>query len=158
MMPYCASRNTMGTPRFAPNQFSTRCDCAVTSGPMPSPPTTATLVMLDRSFISVSRKMDPRTLRAIRSLERPDFVVAPQRELDLIETVEQPGAPARVDLEMVARSRGRGDGLLVQVDADTPGALGGLDFGGKAVDHRLVDDDRKNAVLEAVGVEDVAKA
>ena len=51
MRPYCASRNTMGTPRLAANQLSTRCDCAVTSGPMPSPPTTATLIMLERLFM-----------------------------------------------------------------------------------------------------------
>src|SRR4029450_12635255 len=46
-----ASRNTTGTPRLAVNQLSTRCDCAVTSGPMPSPPTTATLIMLDGLFM-----------------------------------------------------------------------------------------------------------
>jgi hypothetical protein len=41
--------------------------------------------------------MYPRTRGAARHLERPDFVLAPQGELDLVETFEQPGAPAWVD-------------------------------------------------------------
>src|SRR5271167_3830025 len=120
MMPYCASRRVTGTLRLAANQFSTRCDCAVTSGPMPSPPTTATLVMLDRLFMSFPCKMDPRALRAIGALERCDLMLAPQGELDFIETFEQSSATARVDLKSVSGSRRRGDGLLLQVDTDAP--------------------------------------
>src|SRR4051794_37202277 len=102
MRPYCASRMVTGTPRFAANQFSTRWDCAVTSGPMPSPPTTATLVMLDRLFMSFPCKMNPRALGAIRGLERPDLLIAPQRQLNLVEAREQAGTPARIDLERMA--------------------------------------------------------
>src|ERR1700716_401833 len=103
MSPYCASRSSIGTLRLAANQFSTRCDCAVTSGPMPSPPTTATLVMLDRLFMSFPCKVYPRALGAIGGLECPDFMLASQRQLDFIETFEQSGATARVDLEAVSR-------------------------------------------------------
>src|SRR4051812_38135874 len=101
MRPYCASRMVTGTPRFAANQFSTRWDCAVTSGPMPSPPTTATLVMLVRLFMSFPCKMNPRALRPVSALESPDLLIAPERQLNLVEAREQSGAPARIDLEGV---------------------------------------------------------
>src|SRR5712671_866528 len=107
MRPYWASRRITGTPRFWANQLSTRCDCAVTSGPMPSPPTTATLVMLDKLFMSFPCKVYPRTVRAIGGLERLDFMLASQRELDFVEAFEQSGATARVDLETVLCSRRR---------------------------------------------------
>ena len=102
--------------------------------------------------------MDPRPLGAVGGLEGPDFVVAPQRQRDFVEAFEQSGAAARIDLETMPLSRRRGDGLLLEIDADAPRALGVLDLGGEAIDDLLVDDDRQDAVLEAVGEEDVAEA
>src|SRR5436190_280399 len=138
MMPYCASRNTMGTPRFVPNQLSTRCDCAVTSGPMPSPPTTATLIMLDRSFMHITCcvlcKMDPGPFRPVGRLEGADFVVALQCQRDFVETFQQALAPARIDCKIVPLSRRRNDRLLLQVDADAPCPLALLDVSRKAID------------------------
>src|ERR1700761_8087278 len=52
----------------------------------------------------------------------------------------------------------RGDGLFFQIDADLAGALALLDFSGKAVDDLLVDENRQDAILEAIGEEDVAEA
>src|ERR1700688_4010882 len=115
MRPYCASRRIIGAFRRVANQLSTRCDCAVTSGPMPSPPTTATLVMLDRLFMSFPCNVYPRALSAIGGLECSDFMLTSQRELYFVEGVEQSVATSRVDLETVSRSRWRGDGLLMQV-------------------------------------------
>src|SRR5258706_16172235 len=103
---------------------------------MPSPPMMATLVMLDRLFMSVPCEMDPRPLRAIGGLEGLDFMLSPQRELDFVEAFQQSGTPARIDLEMVPLAGWRGDGLLFQIDADAPRALRGLDIGGKAIDDR----------------------
>src|SRR5450631_518178 len=102
--------------------------------------------------------MDPGPLRAVRRLKGPNFVVALQRQRDFVETFEQPGAPPRVDLETVPFSRGRGDGLLLQIDADTPCPLRVLDLRRKAVDDLLVDDDGKDSILEAVGEKDIAEA
>ena len=63
-MPYCASRSVIGTPRAAANQFSTRCDCAVTSGPMPSPPTTAILTMIADYNVGHSREVTGKGVNA----------------------------------------------------------------------------------------------
>src|SRR6202171_41236 len=101
--------------------------------------------------------MDPGPLRAVRRLKGPDFVVALQRQRDLVETFEQPVAPPRVDLETVPFSRGRGDGLLLQIDANTPCPLRVLDLRRKAVDNLLVDHDGKDSILEAVGEKDIAE-
>src|ERR1700733_11431043 len=55
-------------------------------------------------------------------------------------------------------SRGRCDRLLFQIDADAPCALAVLDFHRERIYDWLVDHDRENSVLEAVGEEDIAKA
>src|SRR5665213_697028 len=73
MSPYCASRRTIGTFRLVANQLSTRRDCAVTSGPMPSPPTTATLIMLDRLFMPISLQNISMAARRDQPPERRGF-------------------------------------------------------------------------------------
>src|ERR1700730_15968141 len=158
MSPYCASRSTIGTFRLAANQLSTRCDCAVTSGPMPSPPTTATLIMLDRLFMPISLQMDPRPHGAVGRLKSVDFVVTLQRQRDFIKTAKQPGAPTRIDLETDLFPRGRIDRLCLEIDADTPGARGVLDLGGEAVADLLAHHDREDAVLKTIGEENIAEA
>jgi len=50
-----------------------------------------------------------------------------------------------------------GDRLRFQIDADPPSSLRGFDLRGEAIDNLLVDDNRENPVLKAVGEEDVAK-
>src|SRR5450631_2067950 len=73
MMPYCASRNVIGVPRLVANQLRMRCDCAVTSGPIPSPPTTAILVMLDRLFMLIFLRSVSTGARRDRKPGRPGF-------------------------------------------------------------------------------------
>src|SRR6267142_315731 len=102
--------------------------------------------------------MDPGPFRPVGRLKGADFVIALQCQRDFIETFQQAGATARIDCKIVPLSRRRDDRLLLQVDADTPGTLGLLHLGGKAIDNLLVDDNRQDAVLEAIGKEDVAKA
>jgi hypothetical protein len=48
--------------------------------------------------------MDPGPLMAIRRLESPDFVVAPQCLQDLIEALEKTDATAWIDFKMMPRS------------------------------------------------------
>ena len=62
--------------------------------------------------------MDPRPLCAVGLLEGADLRVALQRQRDLVETFKQSGAAARIDFETVPCSRGRRDGLLLQIDGD----------------------------------------
>src|SRR5436190_22839930 len=102
--------------------------------------------------------MDPRPRCAIGDLEGPDFIIAPQRQCNLVEPLQQALAAARIDFKTVGFASWRSDRLLLQVDADASRALRDFDLRGEAIDNRLVDDDRQNAVLEAVGEEDIAKA
>src|SRR5579871_5406092 len=135
-----------------------RRDCAVTSGPMPSPPTTATLIMFDETFMrDPLSKMNPRPLGAVGGLKGANFGVALQRELDFIEALQEPGAAARIDLKAMHLSGWRGDRLLLQVDRHAACALTLLDFNRKTIDDLLVDDDGQDSVLETVGEKDIAK-
>src|SRR6202048_265797 len=102
--------------------------------------------------------MDPGPRCAISRLKGLDFLVALQCQGDFIETSEQSGAPARIDLEAGPLSCWRGDGLFLEIDADTPCPLCEFDLRGKAVDNLLVDDDGQDSVLKTVGEENVAKA
>src|ERR1700676_3676484 len=102
--------------------------------------------------------MYPRPLCAVGRLKGTDFVVALQRQRDFIETLQQRGAPARVDLEMVPRPRGRDDGLLLQIDANAPCPLGAFDLRGETIDDFLVDHDGENTILKAVREKDVDEA
>ena len=53
-------------------------------------------------------------------------------------------------LPLRRRARRRDDGLRLEVDRDLAGSLRRLDVGGELIDHRLVDHDGQDAVLEAV--------
>src|SRR5665647_3314058 len=102
--------------------------------------------------------MNPRPLGAVGRLKGADLLVALQRQRDLVEAFEQPGAAARIDLEMESLSRGRGDRLCLEIDANAPRALRVFDLSGKAIDNFLVDRDGEDAVLKAIGKEDIAEA
>src|SRR5262249_44590147 len=102
--------------------------------------------------------MDPGSRGAIGCLKCANFVVALQRQCDLIETLQKSLAPPRIDLERVVLSGRRDNRLRLEVDADFPGALCCLDIGRKGIDDGLIDDNGKDSILEAVGKEDVAKA
>jgi hypothetical protein len=101
--------------------------------------------------------MDPWPRCAIRSLKIPDFVIALQCQRDLVEPLQEALAPSRIYLERDLLSGWRDNRLRLKVDADSSGALGDLDFGSKRVDDLLVDHDREDAILKAIGKEDVAK-
>src|SRR2546430_6903567 len=101
--------------------------------------------------------MDPRPRRTVGGLKGPDVIVALQCQHHLIEALQQPFAPAGIDLEAVRLPGRRDNRLRLQIDRDPAGALGDLDLGRKAIDDVLVDDDGQYPVLKAVGKEDVAK-
>jgi hypothetical protein len=61
--------------------------------------------------------MDPRPRGAVDRLKGPDFIIALQCQCNLIETSEQPGTAAGVDLETMPLSGRRGDGLLLEINA-----------------------------------------
>src|SRR6266702_2557781 len=86
---------------------NTFTDCAVTSGPMPSPGRTAI-------FIQTSPRSD--IFAAIAVLEGDDLVDLGEREGHFIDAVQQAVPGERVDLERVARAVGQGNGLARQVD------------------------------------------
>src|SRR3984957_14792435 len=102
--------------------------------------------------------MNPGSLFPVSRLEGADFVIALQRLRDFVEPTEKPFTATRVDLKTMGFPRGRGDGLRLQIDSNPPRPLRALDVGGKPVDDLLVDDDGKDAVLKAVGEENIAKA
>src|SRR6202023_1255068 len=94
----------------------------------------------------------------IGGLKGAYLVVALQCERDFIEAVQETRAEARIDLEAMHSSRWRGDRLLFQIDGDAPSALAVFDFHREPVDNFLIDGDRQDAVLKAVGEKDIAKA
>ncbi len=102
--------------------------------------------------------MDPRPLDAVSRLKDANFMISLQGKGDFVEPPKQPGATARIDLETVPFSRGRCNRLCLEIDTDMPGSLGVLDLRGKAIDNFLVDYDREDAVLKAVGEENIAEA
>src|SRR3974390_662882 len=73
MSPYCASRKFIGTPRLFPNNSRVLVDCVVTSGPIPSPPTTAILLMLVEPLMRDSLRNVSRAARSGRTPEMHGF-------------------------------------------------------------------------------------
>src|SRR3954453_12521917 len=102
--------------------------------------------------------MDPWPRGPGGGREGPDFVGAVQRQCDFIEALQQAFAPPGIDLETELFSCRRDNRLRLEIDADSSCALREFDFGGEAIDDRLVNDDRQYAVLKAVGEEDVTEA
>src|SRR5687767_13853135 len=80
-----------------------------------------------------------------------------EREPDLVETVHQAVLAEWIDVELDDFAGGRGHALILQIDGE---AIAGsrLRFLEKTVDHRLVEADQKQAVLEAVVEEDIGEA
>src|SRR5262245_6257614 len=141
--PTSASSNSRPSSSF----FSTRRACAMISCPIPSPGRTATLLMSEV----------PGKLRLAPVLEGADLVRLAQREADLVEAVQQAVLAERVDVEAEAlRVVGRRDGLAFQVDYQPEaGKRGGLVE--QAIDLVLAQHHRQEAVLEAVGEENVGE-
>jgi len=102
--------------------------------------------------------MDPWPRCAVSGLKGPDLVIPLQRQRNLVEPLQQAFAPPRINLEPVRFSGRRNDRLFLEIDGDAPRALRDRDLRGEPIDNRLVDDDRQNSVLEAVGEEDIAEA
>src|SRR5215471_4671668 len=102
--------------------------------------------------------MDPGARRAICRLKSANFVVALQGQRDFVETLQQPFAASRIDFEVVPLSRWREDRLCLEIDADFPGALCRFDISRQGVDDVLLDHNRKNSILKAVGEKNIAEA
>jgi len=64
--------------------------------------------------------MNPGPRRPVGSLKASDFVVALQRQRNLVETLQETFPPARINLEIVPLSRRRSDRLRLKIDADPP--------------------------------------
>src|SRR5882757_4454448 len=124
----------------------TRRAWAMISGPMPSPGRTATFTL-----------EIPGELRFAPRLEAADLVRVAQREADLVEAVQERVLVERLDVEMESLCviDGR-DGLPLQVYSQLEAGKGS-GFVEKAVDLRLREHDRQEAVLERVVPEDVAE-
>src|SRR5262249_24855656 len=104
------------------------------------------------------REMDPGPRGAIGFLERADFMVTLQGQHYFVQSLQQPLAAARIDLETQRFALWRRDGLRFQIDRDPPRSLRRLDLRGKIFRGLFVDNDGQNAVLETIGEEDIAKA
>jgi hypothetical protein len=114
--------------------------------------------MLDGAFMPISLQNGSTAAPYGRPPERRGF----QRRAASVSATssspfEQAGAAARIDLEAVPLAGRRSDRLLLEVDADPAGSLGAFDLRGKAVDDRLVDHNRQDSVLKAVGKENIAE-
>src|SRR6478752_8137691 len=101
--------------------------------------------------------MNPWPSGAIRCLKGADFIVALQCQCDLVETLQQPLAPPRIDLEGVVLSGRRENRLRLKIDTDPSCPLCCLDVGRQRIDDFLVDNDGENSILKAVGEEDIAE-
>src|SRR5229473_4925359 len=101
--------------------------------------------------------MDPGPRFAVGRLESANFMVALQRQRNLVETLQQAFASARINFEPMLFARRRDNRLPLQINADPSRPLREPDLGGQAIDNLLVDDNGKNSVLKAVGKENVAE-
>src|SRR5690606_19874667 len=106
--------------------------------------------------LAVARE-HPGLLRLALLLELADGVAREQGQADLVEPVEQALLAEGVDLEAIHLAVRFDHRLLGQVDAQ-PVAWRGVHLGEQAVNGRLVEHDRQQAVLEAVAVEDLGEA
>src|SRR3979409_1199604 len=98
--------------------------------------------------------MDPWPRCAVGGLEGLDFVIALQRQRNFIKPLQQALTSSRIDLKVVRLSGRRNNRLRFEVDADAPRALRDLDLRGETLGDLLVDHDRQNSILEAIGEED----
>src|SRR5271154_2340624 len=101
--------------------------------------------------------MYPWPCLAVGRLKGPDFVIALQRQCHFIESLKQAFTPARVDVEAMRFARRRNDRLRLEIYANPPGPLRGLDVGCESIDDLLVDNNRKKPVLKAVREENVSE-
>src|SRR6476646_4198116 len=106
--------------------------------------------------LACSPGVDPWAAGFVGFLECANGIVPSQRQHDLVEAFEEASPAAGIDVEAMDLAGGRRDGLRLKVNRDAARALAFLDLGHEAIDDGLVDDDREDAVLEAVGEEDVA--
>src|ERR1700730_14763546 len=101
--------------------------------------------------------MDPWPRSAVGCLKGANFMIALQRQCDLVEPLQQAFAAARINFEPMLLARWRSDRLPLEVDTNPSGPLCECDLRGQAIDNLLIDDNRKNSVLKAIGKEDVAE-
>src|SRR6516225_689280 len=132
--------------------------CAVTSGPIPSPPR---MTRRPRVFVMESLSprqiVDPRPALPVARLEVRDLAVALQRLADLVEPGEERRPPAGIDREGDALARRRLYDGGVEIDGKRrPRRC--LDELGEPLHRRRLEHDRQQPVLEAIVEEDVAEA
>src|SRR6185312_11494370 len=109
------------------------------------------------AHVSSRLTSSPRHFAPTFRFEIRDPALVAQRQPDIVPAVDQALFPERIDLELDHAAVGSADFLRLQIDRDDGvGAAFGIVH--QLVDLRLRQNDRKNAVLEAVVVEDVGEA
>src|SRR5690606_28448510 len=137
MPPMSCSLNWKSCPWRAPTARSTSTAAAVTSGPMPSPGSTA-----------ISARMDLFLL--VLAFVALDLALAGEQVAQFVHAFEQAGTGECIEREGV-RFAGRG-AQRARRDIDLEGVIRPLH---QPLHHVLFEDDREQAVLERVVAEDV---
>jgi hypothetical protein len=107
--------------------------------------------------MGICRGVYPGADGTISGLERLDFVIPSQGQRDFVETSKEPLAPPGINLEATLPSRRRGDCLGFEVNTDPARALRCLDLGRKFIDNLFVNNDRQDAILKAIGKENISE-
>src|SRR5437899_2015007 len=98
----------------------------------------------------------PYTAAGVAGLEGADLGLVAERQRDLVLTRQQHLLAKRIDVEAVHRTVGRRDGLGLEIDGDRC-SRSRVELAPQRRHGRGGKDDREQAVLEAVLMEDVAE-
>src|SRR3954470_16303749 len=155
----CASYAARPTSAVSVSNFRSRTSrtfiaSATISVPMPSPGRTAIFI---RCLSARERVCEPGLGGEALRLEGLDRVLVPQRQADVVEAVEQAVLAKRLHVERVFLCLRRDHHLALEVDRQFV-ARERVDLVEQACHLRLGQHDRQQAVLEAVGEEDVRVA